>query len=422
MTLKPYYIHIVGAFFLLAGCFTDPQLPSALPLLDTKDYHQALKYMRQGLSLFKKGNKKIAREFFLNATLSLKKFLAQNSEFEMLYGNSGLNFLVADLTLEEQELYCNFINNKDKAVQNLKNDHPDRLATPDKPKSFTFLSGKKSPIKAENADYIQNFQKYLSGRLDTFNKNFSGRIGLVVRILDNNVTLFDEKADECFVPASLTKLLLCSALIETLRGPGGNLDPEISFQIETEKLNGKNPILNIQLGELFRKINHYSSFEAPKANQAAEDAASFFAIINSGEEGKLRNPGDLFLNHLDQISEIQECSHIDAVSGRSLNNWLTPAQIADCMLYLKDYSFFINSLTIPGEGTLKNRLLDISNDNCFKTGSMRRSGVLCLAGYLHQQNQQKKSLYFVIMLNGVSDKFDRAVQWLDDTIRGIVKL
>ena len=64
---------------------------------------------------------------------------------------------------------------------------------------------------------------------------------------------------------------------------------------------------------------------------------------------------------------------------------------------------FISSLPIAGrDGTLKNRLRNVSRKVRAKTGTMARTGVVSLAGYA--VTKDKEPMAFVIIFNGQNGK------------------
>ena len=90
-------------------------------------------------------------------------------------------------------------------------------------------------------------------------------------------------------------------------------------------------------------------------------------------------------------------------SGLSLHNRLKPSQ----MMQVLDFAYhhygtnyeFISSLPIAGrDGTLKNRLRNVSRKVRAKTGTMARTGVVSLAGYA--VTKDKEPMAFVIIFNG----------------------
>jgi hypothetical protein len=238
---------------------------------------------------------------------------------------------------------------------------------------------------------------------------FSAELGIVVRRLQDGTTVFAENEDVCFIPASMTKIVLASALIRALdvKSPVGDL--EKVFVKETTRLGWADQPFYNGLGWYLRKMNTYGFAEAPQANRAADRAGEFLQALLPTDDGRRRSLTDLLTAHLEEISWRMPCNRISAASGLSPNNRLTPFQVADSLYYLKHYDFFIDSLPSPGEGTLRDRLLELPGESRFKTGSMRRSGVACLAGYL-----TSRDMFFVIMVNGIdSTAFDDVIDWLD---------
>jgi len=262
--------------------------------------------------------------------------------------------------------------------------------------------------------FIQSLKNLFLERIKIYNDNFSGKIGIVVRLLKNNNSVFEYNEDKCFIPASLTKIIVCSALFEMLRGSEGNNDPEIFFQEMLKTLNWKNKAFNYGLKDLLKKTNHYSFKQAPTANKTANAIGKFLESSYQINNFNIKLE-KILINHLDKISYIQNCNRIENASGLTLYNKIAPYQIADCMFHLKDYEYYIMSLIMPGQGTLKKRLLDIEGSNYFKTGSLRASGVLCLAGYLLDNDFPT---FFVIIINNVNSyEYEDTVQWIDELVR-----
>jgi len=263
-----------------------------------------------------------------------------------------------------------------------------------------------------NEDYIHQIQTAIMTHLDTFNHTFSARLGVIVLSLKDQKIIMAHHEHECFIPASLTKLVVSSALFNRLNQISED-NPDHAFDMLIQALPIHSPSLT-HLSTVLTQMNHYTVSQAPQANRMAETLGDLFIQSHIQQTGEYVTLEQLLLNHIDLISFKENCNRIDSASGLSVTNQLTPSQIAACMVHLYAYPVFVHSLIQPGQGTLTHRLLDTNKNNYFKTGSLRQTGVLCLAGYI----EHPISLCFVIMINQLNPRFfNQGVQWIDDFIR-----
>lgn len=400
---------MVVFLFVLTGCGSTEKARIQGPRLDHTNFNQALHFLQEGLREASEERWDEAEMHVSKSEDLLEKFFAQDPFLENRYGKKGLEFLVPFLTSEERDLYREFLPQLEK-----RRVRTPAIAVPEE--AYGERLGALTPgmDNEEEKETFSELKECLESRIRAFKNAFSGRIGMTVRSMEDNHPVFDENSDECMIPASMIKIVLSSALICALQGPSGDLDPEVFFQHEKERLGWSSGCFDGSLGSLFNAMNHYSLAGAPRANQIAEQAAGFLENI-LGAEGQ--NRASLLLRHLDRISWVYGCNRIDDASGLSLQNRLTPSQAADCMFFLKDCEPFLYSLPSPGEGTLSNRLLDMGRENRFKTGSLQRNGVISFAGYLKEKG---RNLIFVIMINlSRGEGYEGAIDWTDDTVRAM---
>ena len=273
------------------------------------------------------------------------------------------------------------------------------------------------PMNDLHENQISQIKPFIEKHIHTFDQTLSARLGLMIVSLADQSTIIAHNENECFIPASLTKLVVSSALFKMLTD-FSDQDPDLAFQtLSSQVLSQPDPTFST-LSQVLTHMNHYTFSQAPRANQMADRLGNYLRQVHHWQTSDMVTLEQLLLSHIDIISFIEACNRIEKASGLSVHNKLTPAQVAACMVHLKTYPVFVNSLIQPGQGTLSHRLLELQNTHVFKTGSLRQTGVLCLAGYL----SQPIDLCFVIMINQLNPVFfDEGVQWMDDLVRMIVK-
>jgi len=275
--------------------------------------------------------------------------------------------------------------------------------------SFTLESGSSKLFKHKLTDYLDK-------RIRLFEQTFPAIAGIILFNVNTRTEMVSYHADECFIPASLTKIVLCSAFIQLLRETNPDIDISDSFEKEKTSIQWQKQAFT-NLSHLFRQINHYTFQEAPRANRTAVLLGEFLQLHNQYIHDTYQSLENILLSHLDQISFLSSCNRIDNASGLTLNNRLTPFQIADSMFHVNDIPIYQKSFMHGGEGTLRNRLKNIGPMHFFKTGSLKRSGVLCLAAFL----DLIEPIGLVIMINQLpSNQFSDATLWIDETILGMV--
>ena len=287
-------------------------------------------------------------------------------------------------------------------------DSPGPEAPPDE--SADFIDPMKDTDEAK-ALFFEQLQLLFARRAQAFGLTFPyASLGLCVKNMADNSVVFEFDSDTCFIPASLTKIVLCSAMVDCLRGPGGDLDPERSFLEQSSKLTGKIPGTPDLCG-LFKGINRYTVESAPRANRLSDNSGLFLtAICPDAVPGE--SVESSLLRHLEKISWTLACNRVPSASGLSLENRLAPSQIADCLYHLDGVSCFAESLTPPGEGILARRMAGLEKRHRFKTGSLKNSGVVCLAGLVDHPVQR---FSLVAMINGLrGNQVPVAMRWLDD--------
>jgi len=263
-----------------------------------------------------------------------------------------------------------------------------------------------------NASFFQELSNYLNMRVLQFNPEFNARLGVLVFNQRNRDPVFSYHADECFIPASLTKVIVCSAFIQILQAdqPYENLSE--SFEREKVLINWHHEAF-IDVAYLLKQINSYTFHQAPRANRTANALGQFLQQIYEHKHQTGITLESLLLDHLDQVSFIANCNQIENASGLTLNNRLTPFQVADCMFHLKDFPAYMDSLMHSGQGTLENRLKGVDVRHRFKTGSLKNSGVLCLAGFL----DFNAPVGFIFIINELPRyMFEACQNWMDETV------
>jgi len=266
--------------------------------------------------------------------------------------------------------------------------------------------------------FMQHIKEFLSDRIELFDQFISAHLGVIVFKQVDGESIFTHNAEKCFIPASLTKIVLCSTFIRMMEKESAEEDLSLAFKRETLEMNWEHPSFR-SLSYLFHQINSYTFRQAQHANQTANDLGKFIQKIFQNNTGIYENIEQIFLSHIDHISFVLPCNRIQKASGLTLNNRLSPFQVADCMYHLKDKNIYVKSLMQAGEGTLTNRLKGIGDNHYFKTGSLKKNGVACLAGYLNLS----EPLGIVIMINMLSENsFLDAVYWMDENILKMVKL
>ncbi|MBF0397209.1 MAG: D-alanyl-D-alanine carboxypeptidase [Desulfobacterales bacterium] len=367
-------------------------------------YKKALSMLKKGLYDAEAGKTDDAKESIDLATESLLKFFSNNSDIEQKYKSYGLKFLYEDLTPNEKELYDKHIASEEKKDEIVVEESPpppkpsDNLEEPPKPLT-------EPPIKT-----------YLTGRIKQLKSKSNCKIGIVVKSLEKHETYFEENGNICFIPASLTKIVLSFALIEKLKEISQNSDISETFQNEVKLQSIQEPAFQNQLSDLFKRLNTYTLKEAPDVNRIADETGFFLENLYV-KDGETISFSKILLKHLKKVSKIKKCNFIDKASGLSTKNYLTPLQISDCLTNLKNYNFYVKSLMVPGTGMLSSRLLDVKEKCYFKTGSLQNSGVLCLAGYIKLKND---FICIVFIINNINQNFQNVVKWLDDSVRGII--
>jgi hypothetical protein len=290
----------------------------------------------------------------------------------------------------------------------------DETSGPEAPpdESADFIDPMRDTDEAK-ALFFEQLRRLFERRAHAFEQTFpAASLGVCVKDMSDNSAVFEFDSDACFIPASLTKIVLCSAIVDCLRGPSGDLDPERSFLELSSWLSDRIPGTP-NLRGLFEGINRYTVESAPRANRLSDDAGRFLAEVcpdavfgDSVEEPLLR--------HLEKVSWTFPCNRVPSASGLSLENRLAPSQIADCLYHLDGVSGFAESLTPPGEGILARRMAGLEKRHRFKTGSMRNSGVVCIAGFVDHPVQR---FSLVAMVNGLrGNQVPGAVRWLDDLV------
>jgi len=265
-----------------------------------------------------------------------------------------------------------------------------------------------------NKETIDRLESYLSGRFKEYGYEFSSKLGITVKQTGNNKVIFEKNSDKCLIPSSLINIIICSALIEMLE-KNSRTNVEHTFITKVDQLNIKS-LKGMSLDNLFKKLNIYTFSEITMANNTAQDTCDFLTQMAGTKKNKKNKINTILSDHIKRISKYNKCNKFHKPSGLSLYNKFTADQIADCLFYLKKSKLYIQTLQRGGQGTLKNRLLDIGNKHLFKAGYMRKNGVMCLAGLLNPYN----GVHFAILINNIKTKeYDKNIQWIDDMVRGI---
>lgn len=251
--------------------------------------------------------------------------------------------------------------------------------------------------------FKSELEVFLDERLDTFYLVFGGSIGIEIRDANSNEVFFKLNNASCLIPASMTKIVLSSAYLYWIKDP-------------VNSHYGEHEVTPESLSNLFRSLNRYSFETAYRANQTAKKIGNML-IDRQVYKTSGVTINEVLMSHLDRISWLEPCNYFDNAAGLSVNNRLTPYQVADSLYFLYGFPVYMDSLMQPGEGTLKDRLVSLQGIGRFKTGSLKRTGVISLAGFLPAEDTV---ISFVFILNDIyPDDHELAVQWLDDTIVGI---
>jgi len=269
------------------------------------------------------------------------------------------------------------------------------------------------PIEEISYDLVyQNMSDDLANRVQQFKHQFNAHLGILVFQLDNRTPIYSYHADDCFIPASLTKVVVCSALMQILQSKHPYDTIADAFQREKSLISWNHSAFT-DINHLLKQMNTYTFRQAPRANRTANALGEFLLEIYANKHQTTVGLENLLLSHLDQISFVSDCNRFVNASGLTLNNRLTPFQVADCIYHLKDFPEYFNSLMSAGQGTLQNRLQGVDARHRFKTGSLKNSGVLCLAGYLELPGP----VGFVIVVNDLPGYlFVDCQAWVDETV------
>jgi D-alanyl-D-alanine carboxypeptidase len=275
---------------------------------------------------------------------------------------------------------------------------------------------KDEPVEETPQDLLyQNMSDYLATRVQQFNEQFHAHLGLLVFQQDNRTPVYSYHADDCFIPASLTKVVVCSALMQMLQSKHPYDTIADAFQREKSLISWNHSAFT-DINHLLTQINTYTFHQAPRANRIANALGDFLLEMYANKHHSTVRLEDVLVAHLDQISFVSDCNRFENASGLTLNNRLTPFQVADCMYHLKAFPEYYDSLMSAGQGTLENRLHGLDFTHRFKTGSLKNSGVLCLAGYLDLM----APVGFVVVVNELPRYLFLDCQaWVDETVVGL---
>lgn len=293
---------------------------------------------------------------------------------------------------------------------------------------------------ANNQDRVLTVEEQVKIRqiqkVETLNQILLSRLRLMeeqkisIILLDNKIEkpLLSYNSDKCLIAASLSKVITTGSLIHYLQKSAPDL--EKSYSSLVKDIKNCPDLFYKGLYTTLTAINTYTVQTAYIANEYADDLLALLGCLNKNEKNfnkdSIKFGAEEVLGNIKKIS----CNSMVNGSGLTLYNIFTPDQIMQMLIYLQSFPEYRNTLMQPGKpGMLENRLKTLKAPAFLKTGSLKKSGVLCLAGYIKYVNQQigppldktmlddNHWIIVVMMINGIpSDNFEDTMKWMDDTL------
>lgn len=411
MTVMPQFIifflyGFAACLFSCVGTTGSGKPGVAHKQIKSQKYDLALDSFRIALQVFSLDNESPKAVFyFQNAESFLEEFWDENPDLKIIFGGNGLSFFRDELSEKEKIVFDGYIAHSQKLFG-----HYDQQADTAEQYDITEPSGHPREDLEDITLGALKLQQVIENRIAVFETLYpAAHVGVSLIDLDDGdsgsrVAGYNE--DQCFIPASLTKIILEGAFIDALKQHSESEAIDETLIRLVHELNMDDDVYS-SVFDLFQRLNVYSFSTAYLANQAALFLGDFLVAL-SDDGSDLDEICKSFIAH---YSIPDSCTRIIHPAGLSLYNLLTPAQVGDALFYLKNEPGFTDSLLLPGQGTLEHRLLPLSSEeHIFKTGSLRENGVLCLAGYLFDQQ-----FSLVVMINGLDqDNFDEVLAWLDE--------
>lgn len=254
--------------------------------------------------------------------------------------------------------------------------------------------------------------KGLEKKVSVKNEN----ITFLVYNIKKQKVVMKQNEDICYLSASLSKIITASFLIRILKENNENLSIQKLYYYKVLNKINNLPSHFSSVYEIIYNMNQYNRNTAKAANKKSDECLALIGTIYKNKKifdiNNMKYGIQYILKNIKRIG----CNNMTNGSGLSLNNYFTTKQINTELIYLfeqllENSKQYKDTLQFPGqkESMLSDRLLELENSSFLKTGSLKKTGVLCLAGYLKKDNE---NFAFVIIINKIKE-FNKTFKQLD---------